>query len=353
MKNLLKRWWRMRLDRYYLKTRWYLIVDLVLATILLTLLLVFFYLHYQKPIIVDTTPISHTEKGGIVVNNNSLVIESEVDKSNIYSEKEFKLKIKVTNISNTNLTNIDLALLLNNNKFSLSRIKSLSPESSFKISGRKILLDILPAGDSQEIQLSLLLKNLPDSPRLITWKVSGGYLEANLRKEVSYELPVLKLISALSVKATAYYNSPQGDQLGSGPIPPQTLMPTNYWVFFNLENIGNKLGNLEVTAQLGDNVAFDNNKSLSAGDLIYNAKTRELSWRVKNVEAVSDGYQVGFELQLIPSEKQVGSVPSLLTSLTFSAEDLYSQEKISGKLPLVDTTLPLDPINKGQGVVVK
>lgn len=353
MKNLLKRWWKLRLDRYYLKTRWYLIVDLVLATILLTLLLVFFYLHYQKPINVDTTPVNHTEKEGIVTSDNSLVIESEVDKSNIYSEKEFKLKIKVTNVSNTDLTDIDLALLLNNNKFSLSRIKSLSPESSFKVSGRKILLDNLSAGNSQEIQLSLLLKNLPDSPRLITWKVNGSYQETNLKKEVSYELPTLKLISALNVKATAYYNSPQGDQLGSGPIPPQVLMPTNYWVFFNLENIGNKLGNLEVTAKLGDNVVFDNNKTLSAGDLNYNNKTRELSWQIKNVEAVSDSYQVGFELQLIPSEKQVGLVPSLLTNLSFVAEDLYTQEKISGKLPLVDTTLPSDPINKGQGVVVK
>ena len=353
MKNLLKRWWKMRLDRYYLKTRWYLIVDLVLATILLTLLLVFFYLHYQKPVTVDTTPVSHTEKEETIIPGNSLIIESEVDKSNIYSEKEFKLKIKVTNVSKTDLTNIDLALLLNNNKFSLSRIKSLSPEASFKVSGRKILLDTLPAGNSQEIWLSLLLKNLPDSPRLIAWKVSGSYQEVNLKKEVSYELPALKLISALSVKAEAYYNSPQGDQLGIGPIPPQVLMPTNYWVFFNLENIGNKLGDLEVSAKLGDNVSFDNTKSLSAGDLIYNAKTRELSWQVKNVEAVSDSYQVGFELQLIPSEKQVGSAPNLLNNLFFVAEDLYTQEKISGKLPLVDTTLPLDPVNKGQGVVVK
>jgi hypothetical protein len=353
MKNLLKKWWRKRLDRYYLRTRWYLAVDLILLTILLTLLLVLFYLKNQAPAAIDMTPIKHTEKEEVIVNGNSLMIESEVDKSNIYSEKEFKLNLKVKNLSRTDLSNIDLALLLNNNKFSLSRIKNLSPESSFKISGRKILLDTLPAGGSQEIKLSLFLKNLPDSPRLVTWKVSGNYQEDNLKKEVSYELPDLKLISAVNVKAAAYYNSLQGDQLGSGPIPPQVSMPTNYWVFFTLGNIGNKLSNLSVVAKLADNVSFDDNKSLSAGDLNYNSKKKELTWKVNSVEAVQDGYQVGFELQLIPNEKQVGSVPDLLTDISFSAYDLYAQEAISGQLSTVNTNLTFDPINKGQGVVVK
>lgn len=353
MKNLLKKWWRKRLDRYYLQTRWYLAVDLILLTILLTLLLVLFYLKYQTPLAVDITPVKHTAKEEVIIDGNSLMIESEVDKSNIYSEKEFKLNIKVKNLSQVDLSNIDLALLFNNNKFSLSRIKNLSPDSNFKISGRKILLNNLSAGSSQEIQLSLFLKNLPDSPRLVTWKISGSYLESNLKKEVSYELPDLKLVSALNVKAAAYYHSLQGDQLGSGPVPPQVSMPTNYWVFFTLGNIGNKLSNLSVVANLADNVSFDDNKSLSAGDLSYNSKKKEITWKINSVEAVQDGYQVGFELQLIPSEKQVGSVPDLLTDISFSAYDLYAQEEIGGQLSTVNTNLTFDPISKGQGVVVK
>jgi hypothetical protein len=92
---------------------------------------------------------------------------------------------------------------------------------------------------------------------------------------------------------------------------------------------------------------------LSAGDLIYNAKKKEITWRINSVEAVQDGYQVGFELQLIPSDKQTGLVPDLLTDLTFSAYDLYAGEAISGTLATVDANLTFDPINKGQGVVVK
>jgi hypothetical protein len=353
MKNLLKKWWAKRLDRYYLKTRWYLIVDLILLTTFLTLLLVFFYLRYQPPIPVDTTSVKHTPKTEINVDGNSLVIESEVDRVNIYAEKEFKLKIKATNTGKNNLTNVDLSLLLNNNKFSFSRIKSLSPTSEFKVSGRKITLVNLPVGATSEIELSLLLKNLPDSPRSILWRIGGSYKEANLNKEVSYQLPDLKLVSAVIVKATAYYNSPQGDQLGSGPIPPQVSMPTNYWVFFNLNNIGNELGDLEVKARLADNVAFYDNKALSAGELSYDLERRELTWKVNRVEAIQDGYRVGFELQLIPGENQFGLVPALLNNLSFSARDLYSQEKISGQLPVVDTNLTFDLINKGKGVVVK
>lgn len=353
MKTLFKKWWDKRLDRYYLKQRWHLVADAVLITIVLTLLLVFVPLYYFRPAAVDTNSVEHVEKIEAPLTGNSLIIESETNKKNISSEQEFTLKINISNIGKTDLTNIDLSLLLDSNKFSISRIKSLSSESSLIVSGRKILLANLSAGSSQEIILSLVIKSLPDSPRLVIWQVSGLYQEENLSKKLSYQLPDLKLLSSLSVKAAAYYNSPQGDQLGSGPIPPQVAIPTNYWVFFSLQNIGNKLGNLEVSAKLADNVSFQGSRTMSAGDFYYNEKTKKLSWKIKEVEVTKEDYQVGVELQLIPNIKQLGTSPALLTDLSFVAQDLYGQESIGSKLPVVDTNLSFDPINKGQGVVIK
>jgi len=51
-----------------------------------------------------------------------------------------------------------------------------------------------------------------------------------------------KICSSLNVKSAGYYYSPQGDQLGMGPIPPMVDIPTNYWIFWSADNFGNDLG---------------------------------------------------------------------------------------------------------------
>lgn len=349
----IKKWWNHRLDRYYLKQRWHLIADVVLITITLTVLLVFIYSRFFGPISVDTSPVNHVEKKEVVIDSNSLEIESEIVKENIHSDQEFKVKIKATNIGDKTLTNLDLSLILNSNKFSFSRVKSLSPVSTFRVVGHKIMLDQLLSGETQEIELALVIKSLPGSSRLVTWQVSGLYQEDDSDREVVFKLPDLRLVSALLVKTAAYYNSPQGDQLGSGPLPPRAEAPTNYWIFFNLQNIGNKLGNLEVSAKLADNVSLYGNKSLSAGDFSYDEQQRKIYWRIKNIDNVQNDYQIGFEIQFIPSLEQIGLTPALLTDLAFKATDLFCNEKISGRLLPVDTNLNFDIINKGQGRVTK
>lgn len=349
----IRRWWRHRLDRFYLKQRWHIMADVILITIALTVLLIFIASRFFGPVAVDTRPVPHVEREEVVIGDHALVIESEIAKKNIHSDQEFKVKIKASNTGTQALTNLDLSLLLTSNKFSFTRIKSLSPESNFEIVGRKIILDQLLAGETQEIELALVLKSLPGSPRLIGWQLSGLYKEAGADREIVFELPDLKLISALIVKTAAYYNSPQGDQLGSGPIPPQVEVPTNYWIFFNLQNIGNKLGDLEVSAKLAENVSLYDNKSLSVGDFSYDEKQRKVYWRIKNIDNVQNDYQIGFEVQFIPSINQLGLTPALLTDLSFKATDLFCNEKISGKLLSVDTNLNLDTINKGQGTVTK
>ncbi len=351
MKNLITKWWKHRLDKYYFKTRWHLIADVVLITILLTLIFIFLSLRFYKPANVSINPVNHIEKQSTEPEKNALLVESNLDSFNISSDKEFILKIKLTNTGQADISNLQLSLVLASNKFSFSKIKNSATETNFKISGHKIELVNLPVGASDELSLVVVIKSLPDAPRLIAWRLNGSYQQNELSKEVDVVLPDLKLLSSITIKAAAYYNSPLGDQLGSGPVPPQVGIPTNYWVFFNPQNIGNNLSNLMVSAKLASNVTFTDRKSLSAGNFTYSASQRRITWTVPEIDPINGTYQVGFELQIIPTASQISTEPLLLTSLVYSATDSYCNEDISAQIQPVSTSLPFDAINKGQGTV--
>lgn len=345
------KWWKHRLDKYYFKTRWHLIADVVLITILLTLILIFLSLYFYKQSTIYISPVKHVEKQSAQPEKNSLIIESNLDSINIASDKEFILKLKVTNNSKTDINNLELSLVLSSNKFSISKIKNSETESNFKISGHKIELANLSASTSHELSLILVIKSLPDAPRLIIWRLNGSYQQNEISKEVNIVLADLKLLTSLTIKAAAYYNSPLGDQLGSGPVPPQVGIPTNYWVFFSPQNIGNNLSNLMVSAKIPNNVTFTDRKSLSAGNFSYSAGQRRITWTVPEIDSKNSTYQVGFELQIIPDSSQINSEPLLMSNLVYSAKDLYCGEEVSGQIQPITTALPFDPINKGQGVV--
>lgn len=351
MKNFAVKWWKKRLDRYYLKKRWHIIADIILISVILTLLAVFIFLNYFKTPWVDTRNVPHIPKEEPSQAQQALVVEVLLGSNNIRADKDFNLKITLSNNGKRDIDNINLGLSLSSNKFSFSKIKAYSDTEGLKVSGRKILGDKLKAGESKELVLVVSIKNLPDSARLVTWRLNGEYQQGGSVHKFQQALPDLKLVSSLNVKAAAYYNSPLGDQLGSGPIPPQAGIPTNYWIFFNPENIGNNLSGFMVSGVLPENVDFYGQKSLTTGQLSYNEKQRRITWAVPNLSPDNGKYQAAFELQIIPSPKQIGKRALLLSDVVFSAHDSYTGEDLSGRKQPIDTELPFDPINKGDGLV--
>lgn len=351
MKNIAAKWWKKRLDRYYLKKRWHLIADIILASIALTLLVVFIILQSLKTPSVDTGKVPHITKPDISQAQEPLSIQASVDVDSIQSGKDFDLNIRLSNSGVDDINDINLGLLLSSTKFSFSKISAAYDTEGFKISGRKASLAKLKAGENRDLTLSIGIKNLPDSSRLVTWRLNAEYQKGNETHKLQQALRDLKLVSSLNVKAAAYYNSPQGDQLGSGPLPPQVDTPTNYWVFLSPENIGNELSDFIMSATLAENVYFYDQKSLTSGSLSYNEKQRRITWTVPKLSPENGTYQAAFELQLIPSQKQVGQQALLLENLVFSAHDSYSGQTVSGQKQPLDTQLPLDLINKGKGVV--
>jgi len=342
MSNHLKAWWERRKAKHYLKSHWHLFADIALATIILCLIIGLIVITQTAKQKVDTTPVEHVSKITATKPDESLVVKTEINKINIRSGESITLHLNLKNSSNKDITNIVLRPEFLSNSFSI-----------VKIENNKLSIAKLAAGASSESDVLVVINVKAGSPRAVNWSLKATYDIDGQNYNNSYDLNSLKLITDLKITAAAYYNSQQGDQLGSGPIPPMLGLPTNYWIFFEVSDNDNDLNNLTISAKLPEGVTLTNHKTLSAGEFNYDESQKRITWTVKKVNIDDTHYQVGFEVQLLPLTKQVGLSPLLLTNVSYLVTDAYTSEKLSGKLPYIDTSLPLDVINKGQGQVVK
>ena len=172
---------------------------------------------------------------------------------------------------------------------------------------------------------------------------------------VATETPIVKtpkkVPSNLKVQATVLYNGLQGDQLGSGPIPPIVGIPTTYWLFFKAENNGNEVGDFLMSAKLPSNVVFTGNKTLSAGTISYQEDRHLLVWSIKALAKEKAVYSAGMEISLTPTTKQVGKNCELVNNIRYSAYDTEADTESSGTLKSMTSALDFDKINQGQGKV--
>lgn len=350
MSNYLTSWWKKRQAKYYVKTHWHFWVDIFLGLLVIALLVCLLLISNKKQV-VNTEPVNHVPKTDISTSTaeNSLVLEVDLNKKNVYRQESLTLHLKLENISNDALENIIIGPSFISNNFSATKLSSNS--DGVIIKNNKIVINSLAAHEILTADVSLLVNVKDDLAKKVEWSLKANYELLGKSYEQKYNLDTLKVISDLKIKAAAYYHSELGDQLGSGPIPPVVGLPTNYWVFFEVDKAD--LNNLTVTAKLPDNVTLSNNKTLSAGEFSYNENQKRITWNVKKVELSGDIYQLGFELRLFPVENQIGLSPLLLSNISYLATDANTGEKLSGKLPFIDTSLPADKINKGEGVVLK
>ena len=160
-----------------------------------------------------------------------------------------------------------------------------------------------------------------------------------------------KAPSDLKVQAMIYYNSPQGDQLGTGPIPPIAGIPTTYWLFFKAENSGAEVRDFLMSARLPANVVFTGTQTLSAGTVSYQASRHLLIWKISDLPKEKIGYSAGLEIALTPLKKQVGKFCPLAGNIRYSAHDQEADYDFSGQLKDMTSALDFDKINQGQGKV--
>ncbi len=344
--------WEKGRARFFRMSRGHLALAIFLGMLIVVLsaLVVAFHLYHPSVRGIINQPLP--ERIELDLNNPPLIFDFSTPITSFGSNEAVELKINLHNDGQIPVSNIEINFLMLDKNFSVNRIKLSADtnESGITINNKKITIDSLSADEDKEIVIEVSFKNNNSATRIVKWQTQEEYsIKGQIVKE-STVLPSLYLKAELQAQAVIYYNSPQGDELGSGPLPPLVGLPTNYWVFFDVKSTG-EFKDVVFSAKLPEEVELTGMRSLLAGDFFYNASSRQIIWKIPELKNQDDSYRVGFEIQFIPDEQQVGDSAVLLSNLQCYALDSLVSGERQMKLKDLNTNLDFDKINKGAGII--
>lgn len=351
MIKLLKRHWQWRLEKFYRRNRWHLILDLSLLIIIIILATAFASLKFYRPNISWLDNLSHS-KTEIDLKNPPLKIVFSVPQPNLRLADGADLQINLANDGSLELQDVAIDLTAANQDFSLTKVTSPLENQALSINNRQLLIAKLPPKASLEIKVKVFFTAKNESAKIINWQAGSAYAYGGQTIKDAWALPDLKIKSELTAKALAYYSSPQGDQLGVGPLPPVVGVPTTYWLFFEASNNGD-FKNFVMSGKLPSGVELTGQRSILAGEFKYNEATRQVVWQIKDMKADGGSYRAGFEVSFLPSLEQLGKLSPLLTSIKYYFQDAATDENQESQLSDLSTNLDFDKLNRGQGKVIK
>jgi uncharacterized repeat protein (TIGR01451 family) len=280
--------------------------------------------------------------------------EISANKDYIKGEEAVNYKLIFTNKENIEINDATLTIAPADSAVLIKDLTATTSAEKYKLSGNTFELGNLSPGQSGELNFSVLF-----SRRLISANQQTGII-ANVNYQldghaVEYQMfsPKIKILSDLQIGSKGLYYSAQGDQLGIGPLPPVVDVPTHYWIFWEINNSGNELKNVTVSADLPANVGWSNQKTVLAGDLRYGQISHKVIWTVDDVAAAKGNYRAGFEVELIPAAADLGKIPALISNVQYSADDSFAGQGISGSLPNINADLKDDPTASGKGTVIQ
>lgn len=336
---MLLNFFKKRRKKWYQNNRWHFVLDISLSILTLLILTIFVSLNLFRPSVDSSNPFLRPKeeiKEPIII-EDPLKSQASVNK-NVFNQGENPLVyLELINTQDDSISNL--------------KIELFSINANIELSDYQYSLEYLEG--LEEVQLDLTPKLVFQDPlnRYVKWglKISFQYLDKEFNQE--FDLPDLFYNSITQVSAKAFYHNSRGDQLGIGPIPPIVGIPTSYFVFFDVDNLGNDLNNFALSINLANNTVFTKQASLLAGNYSYNNENNRIIWQVNQVDKRGGNYQAVFELQITPQLSDIGKNLILIDSMNYTYQDNLTKQQISGNLGSVDNSLEFDFINKNQGIV--
>lgn len=159
--------------------------------------------------------------------------------------------------------------------------------------------------------------------------------------------------SDLLLDTEARYFDKDGNQVGSGPLPPQVDQKTKYRVYWTMTNSLHEVQDVLVSTDLPDNVAWTNAFEVSAGEVIYNASNNTLTWRLNRMPLDVKTVTLSFDVEVTPAASQAGSTAQLTKKMTMTAVDSSTGGKIIQTVSPLTTGVEKDDQASDKGIVTK
>lgn len=159
--------------------------------------------------------------------------------------------------------------------------------------------------------------------------------------------------SDLALQAQARYFDEDGNQVGSGPLPPQVGQRTKYRVYWELNNSLHEVEDVLVSTELPDNVAWLNAFEVSAGEVVFTSSSNALSWRLNRLPLDVKRATLSFDVEVSPTAQQAGETAALTKKMSMTAKDTVTGGKIIQTLSALTTGAEQDDEAADKGIVVR
>jgi hypothetical protein len=276
--------------------------------------------------------------------------------------------LRYQNNSTERLSNVSIILNITGNAIDKA---SIAPDSSgfydssnnrviWQSATNQALADLAP-GDSGQVQVTFAsLKNLPAGKnqtielRASITGVPGGISSADPIRSTASR--TVKISSAANLSGKILFS--RGPFRNTGPFPPKAEATTTYAVILDLGNTQNDISNGKVTAKLGPNVSWVGTVDGATDAPTYDRASNTVTWNVGTLESGA-GFskplkESSFQVALHPSIGQIGTVPTLVSNISFSGTDSFTNLPVTAAMPNLSTRLPSDPaFVQGDDTVVK
>lgn len=342
--------------KYYNKSNWPIIVDIASVFTVFGLLVLFLSLYLYNPQILigpDYSKEKPIEPGNsYVIDLDKPPLESHLTFKNLSlneSNRIAQLELELYNNSPLEIKDLKIKISSLNNNFSLRDIyPDFDDIEGLKFLNNELVIDSLKAEEQKKLLLNLNFSWSDFGGKKANLKVETEYIikDQLVKKSFNIQSPLIE--SRLEVRAIMLYTGDNGDKLGLGPIPPIVGLPTNYWLFFEIDNSGD-VKDVIVTARLPFGVNLTNKYALLDGKFSYDSDNRLIIWKLDEIKDGEEGLRLGVELQFIPEEEQIDSSPNLVEKIEYFAKDSFSGRSLSGTIGSINTNLPDDRFNKNLG----
>ncbi|MDP1846107.1 MAG: hypothetical protein Q8L09_05235 [Candidatus Moranbacteria bacterium] len=226
-------------------------------------------------------------------------------------------------------------------------LKTLNPGEGGEISLYVPVKSIIPVKDSGNKNFAFNAVAKLDSIDISTPEGSNKMVFSNAIN--------VKLNSKLGLSSQGYYND--SEIKNSGPIPLEIGKETTFTMHLKLMNVSNDLTDAKVTMALSPGVKWKNVFSPENADVSYNERSNELVWNIGTMPAgigiLTDPRELVFQIGVIPNQNQVGKFVNLLGKSVFSAEDVFTKQKLEAILEGKDSNLLEDMSVGNQGQVAQ
>lgn len=153
-----------------------------------------------------------------------------------------------------------------------------------------------------------------------------------------------KLNSDLSISEKVLYFNDDNIPVGSGPLPPVVGEKTTFRYYWTVKNSLHELKDVEIELPLPSYIIWDNNFTVSAGNLRFDANENKIFWSINRWPVGVDKIEAEFNVGVIPSDNEYNKIMILSSGTTLKATDVENNSLINKKTDVKTSKLEDDAI---------